>query len=139
MTVTLERPPFVHAYLAPTRETPGAARHHGHDWLVSLGAPAADIDTVDLLLSELVTNAVIHGAGRVEVRLNTNGTGYELEVIDQGSKAISATRPSGHGDECGRGWEIVEALTGRPPTVIHDQAGTRVSTVIAYGLFGEAA
>lgn len=140
MTVTLDRrPECVLEFTTPDTGTPAAARHGGHDYLTALGAPAGDIDLVDLILSELVTNAVLHGAGPVEIRLGANGVGYEMEVRDRGRKPVPAPHASCSDDECGRGWEIVQALTGRPPRVEHDQTGTRVSAVLNYSALEEAA
>lgn len=138
--MTLERPALVFAYTAPTRATPRDARYHGHAWLIALGAPEAHIELVDLLVSELVTNAVVHGAGPVEIRLGANGVGYEIEVRDHGARAVpKAPAPARPDDECHRGWELVEGLTGRPPLVVHDASGTRVSATLAYSALEEAA
>src|SRR5690349_21461175 len=54
--------------------------------------PADAWDTVLLLLSELVTNAVQHGEGRVHVRVLDAAGCFRVEVSDTGAGA-PVTRP----------------------------------------------
>jgi anti-sigma regulatory factor (Ser/Thr protein kinase) len=46
--------------------------------------PAATVADVTLAVSELVANAVLHGAGGIELRIETDGVGVKGEVIDEG-------------------------------------------------------
>ena len=46
--------------LPVTAESPGRSRHAARDWCDSSGLSQADCDTVILLVSELVTNSVMH-------------------------------------------------------------------------------
>ena len=65
-----------------------------------------------LATSELVTNAVLHGTGPLELRLRTHGTEVLLEVLDSATFHPRKLRPSVD-DEHGRGLQIVAALADR--------------------------
>lgn len=62
------------------------ARRFVADEVEAAGAEATD----DLLLavSELVTNAVRHGAGAMEVRLTVDGHVARIEVLDEGGYLV---------------------------------------------------
>lgn len=71
--------------------------------------------TVLLLVSELVTNAVLHGQGTITMRTSLNHDRLLVEVIDEGPGPEAAVReldfenpPSG-----GRGLLIVDAASSR--------------------------
>ncbi|NUP47300.1 MAG: PAS domain S-box protein [Catenulispora sp.] len=81
---------------------------------------AAIRDTVELLTSELLTNAVKHGrgGGTVTLRLLCFHDRLTVEVTDHSSREPRA-RHAGVGDESGRGLMLVEALAqawGTRPT-----------------------
>ncbi|REF00399.1 ATP-binding protein [Thermomonospora umbrina] len=80
----------------------------------------ADVDDVVLMVDELVANAIIHGGGRVLLRLRLDGSALTCEVADD-SPLIPrrARRDAGPGDwaETGRGLLLVAALA--------DDHGTR--------------
>jgi anti-sigma regulatory factor (Ser/Thr protein kinase) len=62
-----------------------------------------------LVTSELVNNAYLHGRGRIELRVSRLGDRLRVEVIDEGKgRAVVLRRPSDRG---GRGLRIVEALS----------------------------
>ena len=86
------------------RQRVGAALADGR---VSAGPGVGD--TLVLLCSELVTNAVVHAAGRVRVRLWLVDGRARLEVRD-GSAALPAPGPSTPLAEAGRGMMLVSAL-----------------------------
>ncbi|MGV9940491.1 SpoIIE family protein phosphatase [Streptomyces sp. NPDC003401] len=69
-------------------------------------------DTMSLLVSELVTNAVRHATGPVTVRLIRAGHGLLCEVGDTGN-GRPRLGPGGLLDEGGRGLRIVHRLTAR--------------------------
>ncbi|GHJ35417.1 ATP-binding protein [Streptomyces sp. TS71-3] len=71
------------------------------------GSPA--MDTVPLLLSELVANAIQHGGGEVRVRVRLGGWRLLIEVTD-GGKGLPVLRRRGLEEESGRGLLLVEAL-----------------------------
>jgi anti-sigma regulatory factor (Ser/Thr protein kinase) len=66
-----------------TVQAPGIARRSLADWL----APAVDSDELGaarLLVSELVTNAVVHGHGDIRLRATLDDDRLLVEVIDEG-------------------------------------------------------
>ncbi len=90
-------------------ESPVQARR----WLRSILVDVApqSIDDACLLLSELVTNAFIHGGGSPAVRASVDGEDLLLSVRDA-SSAGPVHRPPGTADETGGlGLTIVDRLT----------------------------
>jgi len=97
------------------------ARTIAHEW--GLGDLA---DTVELVVSELVTNAVQasvdrdgrpqysgeNGLACVHLRLSTDGQAALIEVWDENATPPEPTEP-GLADESGRGLMLVDALAGR--------------------------
>ena len=68
-------------------------------------------DLAELIVSELATNALRHGAGPITVRLSYMSNGYFwLEVHDH-SQARPMLRSASADDEQGRGLALIEALT----------------------------
>jgi anti-sigma regulatory factor (Ser/Thr protein kinase) len=68
------------------------------------------IETTDLLLTELATNALRHATGPdIDVRLYIKGERFVIEVND-GSPVRPVLRQAGPTDESGRGLILVEAL-----------------------------
>ncbi|MBA8956672.1 SpoIIE family protein phosphatase [Actinomadura namibiensis] len=68
-------------------------------------------DTVELLVSELVTNALVHGAGQIGMRLIRGGA-LLCEVSDDGHELPHLCR-AGNTDESGRGLQLVSVLATR--------------------------
>lgn len=68
------------------------------------------VDSMALVVSELVTNAVEHGGGSMSVSLLITGTKVRLEVGDSGA-GRPCPRSAGSGDENGRGLFLVDSLT----------------------------
>ena len=85
-----------------------AARRFAADVLAAWDL-AAVIDTARLLLGELITNAVQHTVGDVELRLLSWPGRLRVEVRD-GSDRRPSPRPVGPESESGRGLQIVEFL-----------------------------
>jgi len=67
------------------------------------------VEDAELVISELVTNALVHGAGRRELRVALSDAALRLQVIDEG-KGMPDPRQAGQGDEDGRGLLLVSAL-----------------------------
>ena len=67
-------------------------------------------DTVALLVSEVATNALVHGAGDVRVDVRTQGGSVRIEVSDD-STALPVPRDAGTDGESGRGMALVQALS----------------------------
>jgi anti-sigma regulatory factor (Ser/Thr protein kinase) len=61
-----------------------------------------------LMVSELVTNAVVHGVGAISLRIDAEGDTVRIEVADDGNVAVAPSpEPAAHG---GWGLRIVEQL-----------------------------
>lgn len=63
------------------------------------------VPALELGVSELVTNAVVHGEGTIEVRLAANASRVRLEVSDQGGRPV-APRSRRPGDLAVGGWGL---------------------------------
>lgn len=70
------------------------------------------VDTATLLASELATNALVHGRGRVELRLRLTRDRLVLESVDSGHH-MPRRRRAGDDDEGGRGLHLVASLADR--------------------------
>ncbi|MFI1972518.1 hypothetical protein BLA24_33105 [Streptomyces cinnamoneus] len=70
-------------------------------------------DDAQLVVSELVTNAVRHtDSDKVSCQLRLSGTGLRIEVVDQGHAPTEPrARCSGTDEESGRGLLLVGALS----------------------------
>ena len=66
-------------------------------------------DVAALLTSEVVTNAVVHGDGTVQIRAHARGGRLRVEVQDEGAGQPSV-RHAGPEDEGGRGVKLLAAL-----------------------------
>jgi anti-sigma regulatory factor (Ser/Thr protein kinase) len=76
------------------------------DW-----AGSADlVDTVNLVVSELVTNAVLYGYGAATLQLRRETEVLVVEVSDR-SAAVPAARIAHEESEIGRGLHIIEAVS----------------------------
>lgn len=98
--------------LPHTLAAPALARRH----LVSaLGSWPADlVDLAILLASELVTNAVVHGLGPVQLLVIEDGDRLRIEVSDGRPGSLPSTVDrSAAGDTSGRGLLIVDRLAER--------------------------
>ena len=70
------------------------------------------VDTATLLASELATNALVHGRGRIELRLRLTRDRLVLEALDEGQHMPRRRRP-GDDEEGGRGLNLVATLADR--------------------------
>jgi anti-sigma regulatory factor (Ser/Thr protein kinase) len=66
-------------------------------------------DLAELVVSELVANALRHGAGPIEIRVSCGPGGLRVGVHDEGA-GRPVRRPAGDYDECGRGLELLDGL-----------------------------
>lgn len=69
-------------------------------------------DTAELLVSEVVTNAVGHASSGGEMVVSETGAGIRVEVSDYGVGVVQP-REAGPEDVTGRGMAIVAALSSR--------------------------
>jgi two-component sensor histidine kinase len=65
-------------------------------------------ETAELLTSELVTNAVMHGEGGIGLAVFVDGAGMRVEVSDD-SAARPQLRGAGAGNTGGRGLQLIES------------------------------
>jgi len=92
----------------PSPRAPAAARHDLSAFLVEVGhQELASIAT--LLVSELVTNSLLHASGAVTLRATCDRRRLHADVRDQGGGTPAARDP----DTSGRGLRIVDALASR--------------------------
>ncbi|MFJ7147311.1 ATP-binding protein [Streptomyces sp. NPDC100445] len=91
----------------------GTARHVVRDLLTAWGLPGDARDDVVLVVSELVTNALVHSAGRrIGCRLRSTADRIRVEVEDQaGGPALPVARRPGPDDPHGRGLLLVGTLS----------------------------
>ncbi|MFE1957303.1 ATP-binding protein [Streptomyces sp. NPDC059479] len=91
------------------RRWPGKIRRINHAYLRQWRLEYI-ADDVDLLLSELVTNAIAYGDGpSVHVRVSLGCGVLRIEVYD-GSSTAPQSRTAGEDQESGRGLIIVDAI-----------------------------
>lgn len=98
--------------LPRTSQAPGIARR----WLAESFADELDDlahENAKLLLSELVTNAVVHGRGRVQIRARLDRDRLVVDVIDEGPAFTPPARERDPGVAGGRGLWIVDAQASR--------------------------
>ena len=86
------------------------------------------IETASLVVSEVVTNAVIHARSDAELLLERTPTALRISVIDHGDGLTQRQRRAG--SDGGRGLLIVEALSSRWGTEPTDD-GNRVWAELA--------
>jgi signal transduction histidine kinase len=106
--------------LTEVRQARAAARKALAGW--GLGVLA---EATQLIVSELVANAIRHGAGPVWVRIARDGDHLHVEVHDDGpGRPVRRTVTAN--DESGRGLELIDGLLkehGGTRRVIDDDAG----------------
>lgn len=89
---------------------PRAARHALAGW----AAPHLDRDVLadaELLVSEVATNAVLHGVGPITLRAALDDERLRVEIVDQGSGFERQLRREGVDQVGGWGLEFVEDLS----------------------------
>ena len=89
----------------------GAVRHWLHALLTEWSW--LQVDDAELLASELVTNAVVHGEGSVTVRVWPGARGLRVEVSDRGGGTPRPQERRNAESEGGRGLGIVDELASR--------------------------
>jgi anti-sigma regulatory factor (Ser/Thr protein kinase) len=98
--------------LPNTPEAPAIARRCVVRWLGREVEPD-ELDTAKLLVSELVTNAVVHGHGEITLRATLDEDRLLVEVIDQGRGFERTVRQRDFAGVGGRGLAIVDAEASR--------------------------
>lgn len=109
-----------HVWVLPSEPaSAGVLRRQLRLLLVSL--PAAQVDDVVLTASEVVANAVLHGAGPVTVWVWPGCHGLRVEVTDNGGGTPQLTQAIDDQDEGGRGLFIVDQIANRWGVIPADQ------------------
>ncbi|PSM40370.1 hypothetical protein C6Y14_27150 [Streptomyces dioscori] len=68
-----------------------------------------ELSTAELVTSELLSNAAVHGRDEMTLAIAVTGRLLEITVVDHGTATASASRSDP--DEYGRGLAIVDAVT----------------------------
>ncbi|WP_433178014.1 ATP-binding protein [Actinoallomurus sp. CA-150999] len=68
-------------------------------------------DVAELLVSELVTNAVRHAEGRIDLTVRVRDGAVRFEVHDEDAASAPRIRRVGKGEEGGRGLHLVALLS----------------------------
>ena len=98
--------------LPPDLSAPGVARAAAARHLAGKISPER-LSELSLVISELVTNASVHGVGQVVFRLRLDHRMVRGEVIDQGAGFVHEMGARAPEDLGGRGLLVVDALTSR--------------------------
>jgi anti-sigma regulatory factor (Ser/Thr protein kinase) len=114
----------------------GRARRHARGTLRAWGLQG-HAELAELVVSEVVTNALRHGAGPVDVCLSYGCGELRVEVHDDGA-GRPVLRQATDEDEDGRGLVLLDGLLGlhggvRGVTDDHDGFGKTVYVVIPLG------
>ena len=110
-----------HVHLDPLPKVVHTARKFVQEQLPPVSAPV--LDTVLLLTSELVTNAVIHARTAIEVGITVSDNSVLVTVHDQDLGKPSMTYA---GRDGGRGLGLVAALSEETATERHPGEGKTV-------------
>ena len=111
--------PVARVELPDSDRAPSLSRRFVHDALTELGALDL-VETAVLLVSELVTNALLHGRPTISVEVLSVPAGVRVSVQDA-HPDLPMPRPSTRDDEHGRGLVLVDAMSrawgvdARPP------------------------
>ncbi|HEY3941647.1 MAG TPA: ATP-binding protein [Acidimicrobiales bacterium] len=94
----------------PRDASPAEARAWARSSLRSGGIAGVDVGDVLLVVSELVTNAVRHGSGAVDVELRVEGDAVGVGVHDSG-RVFTPPPPGAPDGAGGRGLFLVAAIS----------------------------
>jgi anti-sigma regulatory factor (Ser/Thr protein kinase) len=99
----------VRTMLTPHPTSVGAARRFVRDVLMSRQVADGVVDTVELLTSEVVTNAIVHARSGPQLAVEIDGHVVRVAVLDR-SPELPVRRLGRLDDISGRGVVIVEEL-----------------------------
>ena len=104
-------PPSPPVRLQPTLSAPAAARAHVGDACVGRLSPEAT-EAAKLLVSELVTNCVLHAHSMITLAIDTEDRCVAVAVGDDGEDMPELRDEVSDEETHGRGLQLVEALAG---------------------------
>ncbi len=111
LALMVATPPDLHLKLPTVAASGRLARHAVRDLLAARGL---DSEAAQLLVTELVANAVRHaGRGHVDVRVTLHGDLVRIEVDDDSGQLPGGWREPRWREESGRGLLLVEVLSER--------------------------
>jgi anti-sigma regulatory factor (Ser/Thr protein kinase) len=73
----------------------------------------AVVDDAVLVASELVANAIEHGGGTIDLRLDLEEGAVRIQVTNEGTAGVPAVRTASTDDDGGRGLAITQELAAR--------------------------
>ena len=100
--------------LAADDDAPRHARDLAAEMIDRLGAGTERSEDLALIVSELVTNALLHGEGHVALRLHGSSRQIRVEVADDGTTAFAWPDPGRDGHW---GLDLVGAFSERAGVV----------------------
>jgi anti-sigma regulatory factor (Ser/Thr protein kinase) len=115
--------------LHPARRAPRLARTFAADTLEAWTIRAEDVEAVQLVVSELVTNAVLHASESPTITLDLFMTGSAIRVMvsDQSPRQPEQRRhPTPWSAESGWGVELIDTLADRWGTEPYPPGGKTV-------------
>ncbi|MFE4912215.1 ATP-binding protein [Streptomyces sp. NPDC056652] len=117
--------------VAAPRSAAGA-RESARDFLGGLVHPVTDeaADTVVLVVSELVTNALRHGGGTFTLDLTAHPDGIEVSVHDASLRVPRMRTPDLNDGTGGFGWPMVNRLARTTAVTPGPSAGKTVSALL---------
>ncbi|MER5871434.1 ATP-binding protein [Streptomyces sp. NPDC002044] len=110
------------------------ARNSVRAFLDGLRQPSVDQDSADsvvLVVSELVTNALRHGGGACTLDLTAHPESIEVAVHDGSPHAPRMRVPDLHGGSGGFGWPMVNHLARATAVTRRTGGGKTVSALFA--------
>jgi len=115
--------------LVPALRAPRAARAFVAETLTAWNVQADQVEAAQLVVSELVTNAVLHAGGSPTISLDVRLTDGALRVLvsDSGlGEPERSPHPDSSTGETGRGVWLVDAFAKRWGTETHGRDGKTV-------------
>ncbi|WP_405843044.1 ATP-binding protein [Streptomyces platensis] len=112
-----------------------AARESAREFLEDLAQPtiaAEAADTVILVVSELVTNALRHGSGPCALDLTAHPGSIEVAVHDGSPQAPRMRTPDLNGGTGGFGWPMVNRLARATAVTRRTTGGKTVSALLTW-------
>lgn len=104
-------PPTARTRLEAARNAPALARRFARDVLAGLGAHGESLDRAELLVSELVTNAVVHAGTAAWLSVSACDGVARIEVEDGGGGRVAQRQPGDlHPKGAGYGLWLVDSL-----------------------------
>jgi anti-sigma regulatory factor (Ser/Thr protein kinase) len=130
-------PPTARTSLEPSLTSVGAARRFVRDVLITRKVEALVVDTVELLTSEVVTNALLHARTAEELVISLKSSRVRIEVTDT-SPDPPVRRTVELEAASGRGLSIVDALAAAWGVEPDGTGGKRVWFEVGRGGFTSA-